>query len=133
MKAEDKEEIQKSYVYMVMCKDDSIYTGITKDIKGRMREHYFKTGKGAKYTRSRHVQRILMVWEAKSYASAARLEYAIKRMTHKNKVALIQNPTTGIPLHFPKLAGETYIPRPEYVMDIACLLEDKIIDKEEGI
>ena len=133
MKAEDKEVIQKSYVYMVMCEDESIYTGITKDIKGRMREQYFKTGKGAKYTRSRQVQRILMVWEAKTYASAARLEYAIKRMTHKNKVALTENPTVGLISHFPKLLGETYIPRPEYVMEINRLLEDKIIDKEEGI
>ncbi len=129
----EKEKSEHSYVYMVMCEDESIYTGITKDVKARMREHFYKTGKGAKYTRSRRVKRILMVWEAESYSSAARLEYAIKRISRRNKLFLTENPQTGPISQFPKLEGETYTPRQEYVMEIIGLLEDKVIDKKEGV
>ena len=89
MKENVNKSAQQTYVYMVMCEDESIYTGIARDVKARMKEHFYKTGKSAKYTRSRGVKRILMVWEAKSYSSAARLEYAIKRVTRKNKLFLI--------------------------------------------
>ena len=133
MEEKDKQTSECSYVYMVMCEDESIYTGITKDVKARMREHYFKTGKGAKYTRSRQVQRILMVWEAKSYSSAARLEYAIKRITRKQKLFLTENPEVGWKNFFPKLEGESYVPRREYVLELTELFRDKIVDKEDAI
>ena len=70
----DEKENQRSYVYMVRCEDESIYTGITKDVAKRMKEHFFQTEKGAKYTKSRKVKTVLMVWEAMNYSSAARLE-----------------------------------------------------------
>lgn len=133
MKENVNKSVQQTYVYMVMCEDESIYTGIARDVKARMKEHFYKTGKGAKYTRSRGVKRILMVWEAKSYSSAARLEYAIKRITRKNKLFLIEHPQTGLLSQFPQLEEEIYVPRQEYVMKITELLEDKVIDKEERV
>lgn len=118
-----EKETQKAYVYMAECEDGSIYTGIAKDIKARMKEHYFKTGKGAKYTRSRGVQRILMVWEAKDYSSAARLEYAIKHINRAKKLELIAAAEEKIPRFFPKLVAENYVPRREYIMDVSRLFE----------
>ena len=50
----DKKE-QRAFIYIVKCQDGSLYTGITKNLKKRMGEHYHKTGRGAKYTRSRQV------------------------------------------------------------------------------
>lgn len=132
-----------SFVYMVKCTDDSLYTGITKDIRQRMHDHYFKTEKGAKYTRSRQIGRIMMVWEAGSYSSAARLEYAIKHLQRKDKLKIIREPETELKNLIPRLAEESYIPRREYVMDIADLLDlndhtdgqkvPKYIDKEGAI
>ena len=117
------ENSEISFVYMVKCEDGSLYTGITKDVKKRMGEHFFKTQKGAKYTKSRQVTEIMMVWEATSFSSAARLEYAIKRLTRKDKLTLIANPTKKLGILIPKLSEETYIPRTEYVMEISRLLE----------
>lgn len=117
------ENSETSFVYMVKCEDGSLYTGITKDVKKRMGEHFFKMQKGAKYTKSRQVTEIMMVWEAASFSSAARLEYAIKRLARKDKLELIADPTEKPGILIPKLSEETYIPRPEYVMEIAKLLK----------
>ncbi len=108
---------QKSFVYIVECEDTSLYTGIAKDLKKRMQEHYDKNGKGAKYTRSRGIVAILMVWEAVSYSSAARLEYGIKHLARRDKLKLIACPEE-IKKLLPKLSEETYIPRREYVMSV---------------
>lgn len=109
---------QKSFVYIVECEDTSLYTGITKDLKKRMQEHYDKNGKGAKYTRSRGIVAIIMVWEAVSYSSAARLEYGIKHLARRDKLKLIASPEKGVKELLPKLSEETYIPRREFVMSV---------------
>lgn len=137
------EQKKASFVYMVKCLDDSLYTGITKDVRQRMHDHYFKTEKGAKYTRSRQIVRIMMVWEAVSYSSAARLEYAIKHIQRKDKLKIIKEPEAEVKKLLPHLAEESYVPRREYIMDITDLLgiNDhadgrkvlKNIDKDGGI
>lgn len=129
----DEKENQRSYVYMVRCEDESIYTGITKDVAKRMKEHFFRTDKGAKYTKSRKVKTILMVWEAMNYSSAARLEYAIKHIPKYKKLQLIEAPDEQIKVLFPKLEEEMYISKSEYVMDVVRLFDDKSVDKEGGI
>ena len=60
-----------AYVYMVRCKDDSLYTGIAKDLGHRMNEHYYKKKNGAKYTKSRQIQTLEMVWETEDWSLAA--------------------------------------------------------------
>ena len=114
---------QRAFVYVVKCRDDSLYTGITKDLKKRMREHHDKGGKGAKYTRSHGIVSIVMVWEALSYSSAARLEYGIKHRARKEKLKLIAFPEEGVKELLPRLSGENYVPRKEFVMNIDKFLE----------
>ena len=63
-----------AYVYMVRCKDDSLYTGIAKDLGHRMNEHYYKKKNGAKYTKSRQIQTLEMVWETEDWSLAQRAE-----------------------------------------------------------
>lgn len=109
---------QGAFLYIVKCQDGSLYTGITKDLKKRMGEHYHKTGKGAKYTRSRRIVEIMMVWEAASYSSAARLEYRIKRLKRKDKLKVIASPEEGLKELVPELWEETYLPRKECAMDV---------------
>lgn len=117
------ESEKEAFVYMVMCEDGSLYTGITKDLRKRMKDHYFKTGKGAKYTKSRRVQKIMMVWEAETYASAARLEYAVKHLPRAKKLQLVEEPEEKKNQLFPKLMEERYIPRRELVMDVLEFLK----------
>ena len=50
------------YIYMLRCEDNSIYTGITNDIKRRWEEHHSKDEKGAKYTKGHNVQKIEALW-----------------------------------------------------------------------
>lgn len=76
------------FVYLLECKDGTIYTGITTDIKRRFEEH--KNGIGSRYTRSRKVKRILYTEKHKNRSSATKREIEIKKMSRKMKLALVR-------------------------------------------
>jgi putative endonuclease len=73
----------KHYVYMLRCKDQTLYTGYTNNLHARLEKH--QDGKGAKYTRGRGplVLEAYEVYETKS--EALQQEYQIKRMTKQEK------------------------------------------------
>ena len=80
------------YVYMLRCKDNSIYTGITTDIERRMSEHLNKE-KGAKYTKRHVALQMERIWSAENRSLASKLEYRIKRnLTKHEKEKLIKDP-----------------------------------------
>ncbi len=84
-----------AYVYIVECEDGTLYTGITKDIKKRMKTHLEGGPSGAKYTKSHKVRSVAALWTVEDYNAAAKLEYAIKkRLTRAQKLELIANPET---------------------------------------
>lgn len=109
-----------AYVYMVRCIDRSLYTGIAKDIVQRMQEHYYKKKNGAKYTKSRQVQSLEMVWETKEWSDAAKLEIRIKQLTKPQKEELILHPEKICEKFGAGLGGITYIPHPELTLEM-CL------------
>ena len=75
------------FVYMLRCGDGSLYTGSTTDLARRLAAH--RSGRGAKYTRSRQPVE-LAYWEAvPDWSAALRREAAIKRLTRAEKLALI--------------------------------------------
>ena len=76
------------YTYIVECSDNTLYTGITKDLKRRVEEHNDHE-KGAKYTRSRRP--VILVYSERftSRSEAAKREASIKRMQVKEKRALL--------------------------------------------
>lgn len=80
---------QKYYTYMLRCTDNSLYTGITTDVKRRMTEHFSKNEKCAKYTKNHTAQKLEAVWESADRTLACRLEYRIKQLTKAQKEALI--------------------------------------------
>lgn len=77
------------YVYMLRCKDNSIYTGITTDLERRMREHFSKNEKCAKYTMHHSAIKLEMAWQTENRKFASKLEYNIKRLTKLQKEELI--------------------------------------------
>lgn len=81
------------YTYMLRCENNSIYTGITTDVKRRMEEHFSKNPKCAKYTKSHKPQRLECVWESESKVLASKLEYRIKGLTKEQKEYIIKNHT----------------------------------------
>ena len=66
------------YVYMLRCEDNSIYTGIAKDLEKRINEHFSKDEKCAKYTKSHQAKRLEASWQTEDKKLASKLEYAIK-------------------------------------------------------
>ena len=78
------------YVYMLRCADDSLYTGITKDISRRVDEHNNDQAAGANYTRSRRPVTVVYQETCTTRSQAAKREYTIKQMSRQEKQSLIK-------------------------------------------
>ena len=79
------------YIYMVRCENNSIYTGITTDLDRRMKEHFNKDDKCAKYTLNNAVKKLEISWKAEDRVLASKLEYHIKTLPKKHKEELIKD------------------------------------------
>ena len=77
-----------NYTYILKCKDDSLYTGWTNDLKKRITSH--NAGKGAKYTKARRPVELVHYEEFQTREEAMKREYAIKQLSRKEKEALIK-------------------------------------------
>ncbi len=73
-------------VYLLECADGSLYTGITRDLARRLREH--SRGRGSRYTRSRLPVRVVYTEAAPDRSSASRREAAIRRLPTRARRAL---------------------------------------------
>lgn len=78
------------YTYMLRCKDNSIYTGITTNLERRMKEHFEKSKKCAKYTLRHTAKKLECAWQTENRALASKLEYAIKQLSKPEKEELIK-------------------------------------------
>ena len=76
------------FVYIVKCSDDTLYTGITTDLKRRVEEHNGSV-KGAKYTKLRRPVTLVYSEDAENRSSASQREYAIKKLSREKKLELI--------------------------------------------
>ncbi|WP_311492368.1 GIY-YIG nuclease family protein [uncultured Anaerococcus sp.] len=77
-----------NFVYILRCGDNSLYTGYTNDVKARLKTH--NLGKGAKYTRSRLPVKLVYYKRVDSKSRALKLEARIKKLTKKEKEALVK-------------------------------------------
>lgn len=75
------------YLYILRCKDGTLYTGITTDVEKRFHAH--QSGKGAKYTRGRGPLELVYREECADHSSALKREIAVKAMPRKEKLTLI--------------------------------------------
>jgi putative endonuclease len=76
---------KKWVVYLVRCSDNSLYCGVSNDLKSRLIEH--NSGKGAKYTRSRRPVELVGVGPQMSKSEALKLEYRIKQLPANKKIS----------------------------------------------
>ena len=76
-------------LYMLRCKDGSLYTGITNDLPRRLARH--RAGKGAKYTRGRAPLTLVYVEDCEDHSHALRREIEIKRLPKVKKQLLCDN------------------------------------------
>jgi putative endonuclease len=73
-------------VYIILCSDSSLYTGITTDLNRRLRQH--AAGQGAKYFRGRWPEKVLYLETGHTRSTASRREAEIKILTHAAKCLL---------------------------------------------
>ena len=76
-----------NYTYIVKCADSTLYTGWTNDLNKRIKAH--NSGKGAKYTRNRGPVELRYLEESGTKEEAMQKEAAYKKLTRKQKEALI--------------------------------------------
>lgn len=75
-------------MYILRCADDTLYTGIARDVAARLRAH--ETGRGARYTRSRGPLALCAVRRCASKGQALSLEHCIKQLSRTEKQALLR-------------------------------------------
>lgn len=75
------------FVYILVCRDGTFYTGITKDLDRRLKMH--NDGKASRYTRTRGPVRLVYHEKHKNRAQALVRECAIKGFPRKKKQKLI--------------------------------------------
>lgn len=76
------------FVYIIECRDKSLYTGITNNLERRFNEH--KNGKGGHYTSSKKVKKIVYTEEQIDRSSALKREAQIKKLKRGKKLKLIK-------------------------------------------
>lgn len=79
------------YLYILRCKDGSLYTGITTNVEKRLEAH--SSGRGAKYTRGRGPLELVYRESCGTHSDALKREWAIKTLTREQKLALIASYT----------------------------------------
>jgi putative endonuclease len=82
------------YIYMVECSDQSLYTGVAKDVQARVCQH--NNGLGAKYTMARRPVELVYVEKIEGRGAALRREHAIKRLQAAAKRQLIATSVHGV-------------------------------------
>ena len=81
-------------VYIILCSDGSLYTGITTDMERRLAQH--AAGVGAKYFRSRRPQRVVYLESGHDRSTASSRELEIKGLKRTGKYLLLSAATNEI-------------------------------------
>ncbi len=76
------------WIYLLQCRDDSFYCGITSNLDRRVKEH--NSGRGAKYTKARRPVKLVNSKKCLSRSNAMKLELRIKKMNRIRKIAFFQ-------------------------------------------
>lgn len=94
------------FLYILICADDSVYTGVTTDVRRRLKQH--NEGRGAKYTRSRRPCDIIAAWEYEDRSAALSAEYRFKQQSHDEKIKITRRKTWLGGTWFADLDGTLY-------------------------
>lgn len=77
------------HVYLLRCADDTLYTGIARDLERRLRQHNGELAGGPKYTRGRRPVALLWACTEAGRGAALQRELEIKRLSRAAKLALV--------------------------------------------
>ncbi|RLC04356.1 MAG: GIY-YIG nuclease family protein [Deltaproteobacteria bacterium] len=76
-------------VYLLKCSDNSLYCGVTKDLKNRLKKH--NQGIASKYTRSRLPVEVAAVQQNLTKSEAYKIEYQIKKLPARMKISTLKD------------------------------------------
>jgi putative endonuclease len=76
-----------AFVYLLRCADGSLYCGWTVDVEQRVAAH--NSGRASRYTSRRRPVALAASWELESERAARSLEWRIKQLTRREKLALV--------------------------------------------
>jgi putative endonuclease len=88
MKAKKTAAVKSWVVYLLRCRDKTLYTGITNNVEKRLAAH--NTGTGAKYTKSRRPVKLLAVSKKMPKVKAMQMEIKIKKQPKEKKLAVLK-------------------------------------------
>jgi len=75
------------FVYLLRCRDGSLYTGAAKDVAARLRQH--QAGRASRYTRGRLPVQLVWSRRLRSWSRALREEWRIKQLPRAEKERLV--------------------------------------------
>jgi putative endonuclease len=75
------------YVYIVRCRDGTLYTGYTNNVPRRIAAH--NAGKGGRYTRSHRPVTLVAIWVFTTKGEALQVERQIKSLSRAQKLQLL--------------------------------------------
>lgn len=87
-------------VYLIRCSDESLYCGITNNLKNRLAAH--NSGRGAKYTRSRRPVELVGASSEMTQSDALKLEYRVKRLPAGKKNLELSTGKSQMPMGLKK-------------------------------
>jgi len=76
-------------VYIILCSDNSLYTGISNDVERRFQEH--ASQRGARYFRGRQPERLVYLESGHDRSSASKREAVIKKLKRPDKEHLLHS------------------------------------------
>jgi len=82
------------FVYIILCTDNTLYTGITVDVSRRFDQH--ANGKGAKYFRGRQPDQLVYLEPRHNRSSATKREIHLKKLSREEKSIIIASDTNKI-------------------------------------
>jgi putative endonuclease len=82
------------FVYILRCRDDSLYTGVTTDLPRRLAQH--AAGRASRYTRARLPVTLAWSRRVRTWRDALRTESRIKALHRTAKDALVREARTGL-------------------------------------
>ena len=107
------------FVYIVRCCDGSLYTGMTADLRRRLREHMQQLPSCARYTKSHPALALEAAWQTMTRSDALRLEALIKRLPRSRKLALIAAPAEVETVFGEKLKDSKYSPLAQEMLSLS--------------
>ena len=84
-------EPAQAHVYLLRCRDGTLYCGWTVDVEKRLAAH--ATGRASRYTSRRLPVALAAAWEMETASEARRMEWRIKQLTRTQKLALVGGAT----------------------------------------